>query len=560
MVAMLYINLLQHILLIIIVTLNIVGLSSLVRSDNAQPSLSSSSSSSSSPPPSSSSQSSLLHQSYDHGSESDEAAYHHNGQHHDHGSDDHRHLYRRESQHQPESEPLTESEESSLILDAYKPYRVDGQSISLSALNPRIRSHFKRQILDAFGIEAPPNGVANANNSGALYVQRLFKKVEKAEANGLFFVNPNDVQIEVPSFESDTSGKHMESLSIETQVAINKSDTIVSCTNLETKQDAGTNERLLEFSISPSISRILNPDTPVLAGQLRIFRVKPQREAYVEMAAAYIQAIDHETGQTLSKVDLLDFDQDKQWLTINVTGAIKMWANKDPQARVNKVTLSLEVLDKSSRVLTGIDIGLQDLPETPKEIQPFLVIYLLTKDIPSRVTSPQEQQANESLMKLYSNELKRFHDPNVTLDSRKRRSTKHNGGPSSLSNAKAGSDKSFRNHTKLPVRNPYHQKFCNKHSFFVSFTDLKWNDWIIAPDGYEAWSCMGKCPFPLHPNLNSTNHAIVQMLAHLMDPRIPEPCCAPTKLQPISVLYYDDFSNVVLKKYRNMIVQSCGCL
>uniref|UniRef100_A0A6G1SK47 Bone morphogenetic protein 7 n=1 Tax=Aceria tosichella TaxID=561515 RepID=A0A6G1SK47_9ACAR len=351
----------------------------------------------------------------------------------------------------------------------------------------------------------------------------------------------------------------MESLSIETQIAINKSDTIVSCTNLETKQDAGTNKRLLEFSISPSISRILNPNTPVLAGQLRIFRVKPEME--VDAKAAYIRAIDHETGLTLSRVDLSNFVQDKQWLTINVTEAIRMWANKDPQARVNKLTLAVEVLDKRSRILKDIDIGLQDLPETSKEIQPFLVIYLLTKDIPSRVTSPQEQQANESLMKLYSNELKQFHDPTLTLDSRKRRSTKqHNGGSPSSSNAKAGNDKSYRNHTKLPVRNPYHQKFCNKYSFFVSFTDLKWNDWIIAPDGYEAWSCSGKCPFPLHPNLNSTNHAIVQMLAHLMNPQVPEPCCAPTKLQPISVLYYDDFSNVVLKKYRNMIVQACGCL
>lgn len=546
---MLYSNLLQHIILIITVTLDIVGPLS-VRSDNAQ-------STSSSPSP----HKSLLHQGHNHDSGNDEAAHHFDEhQHRDHGSVDHRHIYKRDSQSQPELDPLTRSLESSLIMEAYKPYTIDGQSIALSALDSNVRSHFKRQILDAFGIDTAPNGVANANNSGALYVQRLFKKVEKAEANGLFFVNPNDVQIEVPSFEGDTSSKYMESLSIETQIAINKSDTIVSCTNLETKQDATTRRRLLEFSISSSISRILNPDTPVLAGQLRIFRVKPETE--MNPKAAYIRASDYETGLTLTKVDLSNFDQDKQWLTINVTEAIKIWAGKDPQNRVNKVILTLEVLDRRFKVLRDIDIGLQDSPDTPKEIQPFLVIYLLTKDIPTRVTSPQEQQANESLMKLYSNELKQFHDPNLTLDNRKRRSTKQNVGSSSTSNnaKSAGNDKSYRNHTKLPVRNPFHQKFCNKHSFFVSFTDLKWNDWIIAPDGYEAWSCSGKCPFPLHPNLNSTNHAIVQMLAHLMNPQVPEPCCAPTKLQPISVLYYDDFSNVVLKKYRNMIVQACGCL
>ena len=40
---------------------------------------------------------------------------------------------------------------------------------------------------------------------------------------------------------------------------------------------------------------------------------------------------------------------------------------------------------------------------------------------------------------------------------------------------------------------------------------------------------------------------------------VPKPCCAPTKLHAISVLYFDDNSNVILKKYRNMVVRACGC-
>lgn len=47
---------------------------------------------------------------------------------------------------------------------------------------------------------------------------------------------------------------------------------------------------------------------------------------------------------------------------------------------------------------------------------------------------------------------------------------------------------------------------------------------------------------------------------HLMNPDyVPKPCCAPTKLNAISVLYFDDNSNVILKKYRNMVVRACGC-
>lgn len=40
---------------------------------------------------------------------------------------------------------------------------------------------------------------------------------------------------------------------------------------------------------------------------------------------------------------------------------------------------------------------------------------------------------------------------------------------------------------------------------------------------------------------------------------VPKPCCAPTQLHAISVLYFDDNSNVILKKYKNMVVRACGC-
>ncbi|XP_048878834.1 bone morphogenetic protein 7-like [Brienomyrus brachyistius] len=101
---------------------------------------------------------------------------------------------------------------------------------------------------------------------------------------------------------------------------------------------------------------------------------------------------------------------------------------------------------------------------------------------------------------------------------------------------------------------------CKKHELFVSFRDLGWQDWIIAPEGYAAYYCDGECAFPLNSYMNATNHAIVQTLVHFINPEtVPRPCCAPTQLHAISVLYFDDSSNVILKKYRNMVVRACGC-
>ncbi|XP_061614271.1 bone morphogenetic protein 6 isoform X2 [Phyllopteryx taeniolatus] len=101
---------------------------------------------------------------------------------------------------------------------------------------------------------------------------------------------------------------------------------------------------------------------------------------------------------------------------------------------------------------------------------------------------------------------------------------------------------------------------CRRHELYVSFRELGWQDWIIAPEGYAANYCEGECSFPLNAHMNATNHAIVQTLVHLMNPEnVPKPCCAPTKLHAISVLYFDDNSNVILKKYKNMVVRACGC-
>ncbi|ALC42606.1 gbb [Drosophila busckii] len=101
---------------------------------------------------------------------------------------------------------------------------------------------------------------------------------------------------------------------------------------------------------------------------------------------------------------------------------------------------------------------------------------------------------------------------------------------------------------------------CQMQTLYIDFKDLGWHDWIIAPEGYGAFYCSGECNFPLNAHMNATNHAIVQTLVHLLQPRkVPKPCCAPTRLGALSVLYHLNDENVNLKKYRNMIVKSCGC-
>ncbi|XP_058261827.1 bone morphogenetic protein 2-like isoform X2 [Hemibagrus wyckioides] len=102
---------------------------------------------------------------------------------------------------------------------------------------------------------------------------------------------------------------------------------------------------------------------------------------------------------------------------------------------------------------------------------------------------------------------------------------------------------------------------CQRTPLYVDFVKLGWAGWVISPRGYNAYHCSGSCPFPLSGSLHPTNHAIVQSIVNTLklSSKVGRPCCVPDNLQPISLLYFDDDENVVLKQYDDMVAGSCGC-
>ncbi|XP_004606523.2 bone morphogenetic protein 15 [Sorex araneus] len=101
---------------------------------------------------------------------------------------------------------------------------------------------------------------------------------------------------------------------------------------------------------------------------------------------------------------------------------------------------------------------------------------------------------------------------------------------------------------------------CSLHPFQVSFHQLGWDHWIIAPYLYSPNYCKGTCPRVLRHGLNSPNHAIIQNLINeLVDQSVPQPSCVPYKYVPISILLIEANGSILYKEYENMIAQSCTC-
>ncbi|KAK5891071.1 hypothetical protein CgunFtcFv8_018363 [Champsocephalus gunnari] len=94
---------------------------------------------------------------------------------------------------------------------------------------------------------------------------------------------------------------------------------------------------------------------------------------------------------------------------------------------------------------------------------------------------------------------------------------------------------------------------CCLYPLTVDFEEFGW-DWIIAPKRYRANYCSGECEF-MH--LQQYPHA------HLVNKANPRgsagPCCTPTKMSAINMLYFNRKEQIIYGKIPSMVVDHCGC-
>ncbi|KAM9820459.1 growth/differentiation factor 8-like [Neosynchiropus ocellatus] len=115
------------------------------------------------------------------------------------------------------------------------------------------------------------------------------------------------------------------------------------------------------------------------------------------------------------------------------------------------------------------------------------------------------------------------------------------------------STRRFRRDSGLNCDEESAETRCCRYPLTVDFEEFGW-DWIIAPKRYRANYCSGDCEF-LH--LQQYPHA------HLVNKANPRgtvgPCCTPTKMSPINMLYFNRKEQIIYGKIPSMVVDHCGC-
>jgi len=79
--------------------------------------------------------------------------------------------------------------------------------------------------------------------------------------------------------------------------------------------------------------------------------------------------------------------------------------------------------------------------------------------------------------------------------------------------------------------------------------------------GRQCWYFTVCLHVQLLQKLRPTNHATIQSIARAVDVEtdVPAPCCVPASLTSVTLLYFDQHDNVVLKNFPQMSVRSCAC-
>ena len=101
------------------------------------------------------------------------------------------------------------------------------------------------------------------------------------------------------------------------------------------------------------------------------------------------------------------------------------------------------------------------------------------------------------------------------------------------------------------------QSECCRYPLHIRFSDIGWDDWVLAPAGFRAYFCDGSCPVGAK---SGNRFSTILAKLHASNPlAAPSPCCGASKLAPLKLLVRTEDNKVEKISLEDMVVEQCRC-
>ncbi|KAH8410021.1 hypothetical protein KR009_004228 [Drosophila setifemur] len=103
---------------------------------------------------------------------------------------------------------------------------------------------------------------------------------------------------------------------------------------------------------------------------------------------------------------------------------------------------------------------------------------------------------------------------------------------------------------------------CCREQLYISFKDIGWSNWILKPEGYNAYFCRGSCSSVASVTQAASHHSsLMKILSTSTANKSLElvPCCTAKQYSSLQLVVMDSRNSATVKTLPNMVVESCGC-
>uniref|UniRef100_A0A3B5B6P3 Bone morphogenetic protein 8A-like n=1 Tax=Stegastes partitus TaxID=144197 RepID=A0A3B5B6P3_9TELE len=356
---------------------------------------------------------------------------------------------------------------------------------SFRRLSGREKKEMQKEILSILGLPGRPrpHPPLRPPSSAPLFMLDLYHAMSadgEDEGNEIIVNGPG-----VGKFGGATQVNHaaLPTLSTHTPplgTVVSEADTVMSFVNLVEQERDLLQPRPywkeFRFDLTP-----LPQGETVTAAEFRIYKTLTMGQRANRTLHISVYEIQRENRHREPELVLLDMQSvpagQEGWLAFDVTSASNHWL-LHPRSNLG---IRLYVETEEDRSLSAGWIGLVGR-RGPRSKQPFMVTFFRESQVPCRPPRAVKPHPRKKKLK-YDLPV-----PN--------RSPANNGGQP-----------------------------CKKHELYVSFSDLGWKDWVLAPTGYSAYYCDGECFYPLGSCMNATNHALIHLFFPLWGFSVPSHCC-----------------------------------